>query len=87
MDALRSPTNEHLLQTTGSRRCHREISVVLTWKNLPSSQGFPMQAVRRRDGPPGRLYEFARFLKLPTLVAAVGRGLRDSVACVCETTS
>src|SRR2546422_4737941 len=36
-------------------------SLVPTRKSLSFLQGFLRKAVRRRDGPPGRLYQFAGF--------------------------
>src|SRR5437867_11669214 len=45
----------------------------LTGEFRPSWQGFPRKAVRRRDGPAGRLYKFAGFRQLSNLDSAAGR--------------
>src|SRR5437867_125333 len=44
--------------------------VLLTWKSVSFWQGFPRKAVRRRDGPAGRLYKIARLREMPILIVA-----------------
>src|SRR6266542_4445845 len=66
MEVLDAPIRENFLQL---RRNQREMSLLLAGQGLPSSQAVPIEIVCRRDGPPGRLYKFAKLGKLSNLVA------------------
>src|SRR5881396_269990 len=49
--------------------------ILLSRKSLSFWQGFPRNAVRRRDGPPGRLYKFAGLREIPISAARLFRVL------------
>src|SRR2546426_567400 len=67
------PSPAPAIQVTTSPRAGSEPKILVFW------QGFPRKAARRRDGPPGRLYELAGPRELPILRIRCAMGINRDI--------